>query len=130
MDWPLAIDKNREKLINIIVALMASLGLTDGGKLTTLPFYLYRKALLILRPAEAAVRRLIMMAVYEMELRCRLSTTREAPIPKAHPKFQTSLRQPKARILQITRRLVSRRYGGRVLVQYSSQTNDAFPGAG
>ncbi len=68
MDWPLAIDKNREKLISIIVALMASLGLVDGGKLTTLPFYLYRKALLILRPAEAAVRRLIMMAAYEMKL--------------------------------------------------------------
>jgi hypothetical protein len=69
MDWPLAIDKNREKLISIIVALMASLGLVDGGRLTTLPVYLYRKALMILRPAEAAVRRLIMMAAYAMELR-------------------------------------------------------------
>ena len=37
--------------------------------LTTLPFYLYRRALMILRPAEAAVRRLIMMAAYDMELR-------------------------------------------------------------
>ncbi len=69
MDWPLAINKNREKLLRIIIALMASLGLVDGGKLTTLPFYLYKRALHILRPAEAAVRRLIMMAAYEMKLR-------------------------------------------------------------
>jgi hypothetical protein len=69
MDWQLAIDKNREKLLRIILALMASLGLIDGGKLTTLPFYLYKRALHILRPAEAAVRRLIMMAAHEMELR-------------------------------------------------------------
>ncbi|MGL4488207.1 MAG: hypothetical protein ACRCU5_02030 [Rhizobiaceae bacterium] len=69
MDWPLAIDKNREKLLRIIIALMASLGLVRGGKLTTLPFHIYHKALLILRPAEAAVRRLIMMAAYDMELR-------------------------------------------------------------
>jgi hypothetical protein len=69
MDWQLAIDKNREKLLSIILALMASLGLVEGGKLTTLPYYLYKRALHILRPAEAAVRRLIMMAAYEMELR-------------------------------------------------------------
>jgi hypothetical protein len=69
MDWQLAIDKNREKLLRIILALMASLGLVDGGKLTTLPYYLYKRALRIIRPAEAAVRRLIMMAAYEMELR-------------------------------------------------------------
>ncbi len=69
MNWPLAIDKNREKLLRIILALMASLGLVDGGKLTTLPFYLYKRALHILRPAEAAVRRLIMMAAYDLSLR-------------------------------------------------------------
>ncbi len=69
MDWPLAINKNREKLLRIIIALMASLGLIDGGKLTTLPYYLYKRALHVIRPAEAAVRRLIMMAAYEMQLR-------------------------------------------------------------
>lgn len=68
MDWPLAIDKNRERLLRIVIALMASLGLVKGGLLTTLPRHFYRKALLILRPAEAAVRRLIMMAAYELVL--------------------------------------------------------------
>lgn len=69
MNWPLAIDRNREALLTIIVALMASLGLGDGGRLKSLPFFLYHKALRIIRPAEAALRRLIMIAAHEMSLR-------------------------------------------------------------
>lgn len=69
MDWQIAISRNRDALLGIIVALMKTLGLADGGALTTLPFCLYRKALRIIRPAEAAVRRLIIMAMYEMQLR-------------------------------------------------------------
>jgi hypothetical protein len=69
MNWQIAIDRNREALLSIIIVLMKSLGLVHDGRLITLPFHLYRKALLILRPAEAAVRRLIMMAAYDMELR-------------------------------------------------------------
>jgi hypothetical protein len=69
LDWQAAITRNRDALITIIAALMKSLGLVQGGVLTTLPRHLYRKALFIIRPAEAAVRRLIMMAAYEMELR-------------------------------------------------------------
>ncbi|MGL4488782.1 MAG: hypothetical protein ACRCU5_04985 [Rhizobiaceae bacterium] len=85
MDWQPAIDKNREKLMRIIVALMASLGLVAGGKLNTLPFHLYRNALLILRPAEAAVRRLIMIAAYDMELRgIKLRKARTIGIGERH----------------------------------------------
>ena len=69
MDWPLVIDRNRKALLTIIVALMASLGLVGGGRLTTLPFFLYHRALRILRPAESALRRLIMILAHEMKLR-------------------------------------------------------------
>ncbi len=69
MDWPLVIHRNRIALMTIIVALMGSLGLMAGGRLTTLPFFLYRRALRILRPAESAVRRLIMIVAHEMKLR-------------------------------------------------------------
>ncbi|MGL4490450.1 MAG: hypothetical protein ACRCU5_13510 [Rhizobiaceae bacterium] len=83
MNWQIAIDANREKLLSIIITLMSSLGLVKGGMLTTLPFYLHRKALLILRPAEAAVRRLIMMAAYELELRgFNLARLRERGLAK------------------------------------------------
>ena len=69
MDWPLVIDRNRTALLTIIVALMASLGLVSGGRLSTLPFFLYRRALRILRPAESALRRLIVIVAHEMALR-------------------------------------------------------------
>jgi hypothetical protein len=69
MNWQLAIDNNRNTLLKIILALVASLGLSDGGILKTLPKFLYRRAMRILVPAESAVRRLIMMALYDMQLR-------------------------------------------------------------
>lgn len=68
MDWQRAITRNREALLIIVFALMKSLGLVEGGQLTTLPNYLYRKALLILRQAESAARRLIMIAAHDMKV--------------------------------------------------------------
>jgi hypothetical protein len=62
MDWQLATTRNRDALVAIVVALMASVGLSAGRTLSTLPHFLYHKALLILRQAESAVRRLIMIA--------------------------------------------------------------------
>ncbi|MGL4491037.1 MAG: hypothetical protein ACRCU5_16475 [Rhizobiaceae bacterium] len=83
MNWQVAVDRNREALLSIIIALMKSLGLVQGGMLTTLPFHIHRKALLILRPAESAVRRLIIMAAYDMELRgFNLSRLRERGLAK------------------------------------------------
>lgn len=66
MDWPLAISKNHERLLAIVAALVTLLGLSRGGRLTTLPYDLYHKALAILRPAEAAVRRLIVIAAQDL----------------------------------------------------------------
>jgi hypothetical protein len=68
MDWKLAVDKNRERLLAIVMALVASLGLSRGGRLTVLPQYIYARALAILHPAEAAARRLIIMAAHELAL--------------------------------------------------------------
>ena len=69
MDWQLVIDRNRAALLTIIVALIAKLGLSDGGVLTTLPHFLYHRALRILRAAESALRRLIVIAAHELTLR-------------------------------------------------------------
>jgi hypothetical protein len=62
LDWPLAISRNRDALRAIVVALFAMTGMIKGGKLTTLPRNLYLLTLAILRPAESAVRRLIVIA--------------------------------------------------------------------
>ena len=70
MDWNAAIEKNREALKRILAALVAMAGLAGadpgfpsrvrGGG--TLPRYLHSAVLRLLRPAESAVRRLIIVA--------------------------------------------------------------------
>jgi hypothetical protein len=96
MDWQLAITRNREALLTTIITLMKSLGLgglasplrgpvsglanldgvfsfrelvrrTGEGQVAyTLAHHLYTRALAILRPAESAVRRLIMIAALQL----------------------------------------------------------------
>lgn len=62
MDWNRAIEINRTALTRILAALIAMVGLAGGGIPARLPRQVYGAALLVLRPAEAAVRRLIVIA--------------------------------------------------------------------
>jgi hypothetical protein len=57
-----AIERNREALIRIVAALYAMIGLTEAGGIERLKWPMYRAVLALLRPAESAVRRLIVMA--------------------------------------------------------------------
>lgn len=71
MDWPRAIDRNRKALMRIVAGLFALAGLPAPacGRFEpqvrseefSLPRHLYAAILLILRPAESAVRRLIVI---------------------------------------------------------------------
>jgi hypothetical protein len=61
MDWNAAIEKNREALKRVLAMLVAMAGV-DGGRPATLPRHLHRAVLSLLRPAEAAARRLIIVA--------------------------------------------------------------------
>jgi hypothetical protein len=61
MDWNAAIENNRETLKRVLAMLIAMAGLDDGCP-TTLPRCLHRAVLRLLRPAESAVRRLIIVA--------------------------------------------------------------------
>ncbi len=67
MDWSLAISRNRDALRSIVAALFARTGMVKGGMLTTLPRHLYLMTLAILRPAESAVRRLIVIAAHGLK---------------------------------------------------------------
>jgi hypothetical protein len=69
MDWQLAIDRNREALLRIIAALFALAGLAQD----VLPRHIYRVILRVLRPAESAVRRLIIIAARGLVLAPRPS---------------------------------------------------------
>jgi hypothetical protein len=62
MDWELAIKRNSEALKGIIVTLFAMLGLAGTETVARIPQDLHRAVLRLLRPAESAVRRLIVIA--------------------------------------------------------------------
>jgi hypothetical protein len=62
MDWARAIEINQAALTRIVAALIALVGLAVEGAVARLPQRVYRRALRILRPAESAVRRLIVIA--------------------------------------------------------------------
>ena len=59
MDWAKAIAINQAALIRIVAALIAMAGLGGEGGRPRLERPIYRAVLRVLRPAEAAVRRLI-----------------------------------------------------------------------
>jgi hypothetical protein len=63
MDWTLAIDRHREALKRILAMLVGMAGLAEAGEgAPTLPRHLHRAILRLLRPAESAVRRLVIVA--------------------------------------------------------------------
>ena len=69
MDWELAIEKNHGALKRVLAMLVAMVGMTPdkgggdaGTPQGTLPRHLHRFVLRLLRPAEAAMRRLIIIA--------------------------------------------------------------------
>jgi hypothetical protein len=77
MDWDRAIERHREPLLRIVAALFAMIGLSEAGHVERLPRPVYRAVLLVLRPAEAAVRRLIIVAARGLAV--KPSPVRSAP---------------------------------------------------
>ena len=99
MDWPLAIDRNTKALRQIVAALFAMLGVAGGRSLSgtvsraqpvperglrsdaaavfTLPRHVYAAIMLILRPAESALRRLIVIAAHGL----KFSPRAPRPVP-------------------------------------------------
>jgi hypothetical protein len=62
MDWARAIKRNSEALRGIIETLFAMLGIVGDATVGRIPQPLHRAVLRVLRPAESAVRRLIVIA--------------------------------------------------------------------
>jgi hypothetical protein len=62
MDWARAIERNSEALKGIVAALFAMLGLDGDATVARIPQPLHSAVLRVLRPAESAVRRLIVIA--------------------------------------------------------------------
>jgi hypothetical protein len=67
VNWDKAIDRNREALLRILEVLFAIVGLDGNPVVATLPRHLHNHVLRILRPAESAARRLIVIAARGIE---------------------------------------------------------------
>jgi hypothetical protein len=61
MDWALAIERNRLPLLRIVAVLCGMIGLGRSATVGRVARPLHRQVLALLRPAEAAVRRLIVV---------------------------------------------------------------------
>jgi hypothetical protein len=78
MDWDQIVERNRERLLAVLAPLLAVLGF-DPRRRLEMPRHFYRSWLLLLRPAESAVRRLIVMAARGIVVKLRLGASRAFP---------------------------------------------------
>ena len=78
MDWDLAIKRKSEALNAIVAALFAMLGLVGEATVSRIPKPLHSAVLRVLRPAESAVRRLIIIAARGLVVKVAPSR----PMPK------------------------------------------------
>ncbi len=62
MDWARAIERNSEALVGIVEMLFAMLGIAGSDMAARIPQPLHSAVLRVLRPAESAMRRLIVIA--------------------------------------------------------------------
>jgi hypothetical protein len=69
MDYALAIRRNRDQIRTIVLALFALARMRVGGSLFTLPGSTFAMIMLVLRPAESCVRRLIVIAAHGLVLK-------------------------------------------------------------
>jgi hypothetical protein len=78
MDWDLAIRRNSEALKGIVATLFAMLGLVGEATVSRIPPKLHCAVLRVLRPAESAVRRLVVIAARGLVVKVAPSR----PMPK------------------------------------------------
>jgi len=79
MDWDRAIERNSEALKAIVAALFAMLELAGGVVVARIPQPLHRAVLRVLRPAESAMRRLVVIAARGLVV--KLAPSRPMPMP-------------------------------------------------
>ena len=78
MDWNLVISRNHALLLRIVAELFAMARIVEGGTSFALPRHLYNAIMLILRPAESAIRRLVIIAARGLVLKTRASRSTAA----------------------------------------------------
>jgi len=84
MDSAPTIERHRKPLLRIVATLFAMIGLVDGESIERLSLPVYRKVLRLLRPAESAMRRLIVFAARGLTLK--------PPRPGSTPRAKSTTR--------------------------------------
>jgi hypothetical protein len=79
MDWDRVIERNCERLFTVVATLVSMVRSHGGGMAAFLPRDIYSAALILLRPAESAVRRLIIIAARGIVMKLKLSAARKFP---------------------------------------------------
>jgi hypothetical protein len=79
MDWNMVIERNSERLFTVVATLVAMIRVHGGGMAAFLPRHVYSAALILLRPAESAVRRLIIIAARGLVVKLKLGAARAFP---------------------------------------------------
>ena len=74
MDWNEIVEQNRGRILSAIAPLLAVLGF-DPRRRDEMPRYFHRALLMLLRPAESAARRLIVMAARGIVVTLRLGVS-------------------------------------------------------
>lgn len=96
MDRATAIEENRTALLEVVSGLFTMLGHLSGAVLGRIPRFLYRTVFRDLRPAEAAVRRLIVLAA--IGLKVKLAPYRPMPKDKKISKNKGTNTRPAFRL--------------------------------
>lgn len=89
MDGILAIEHNHQALRRILGGIVAMAGLAGVGVANTLPRHLYLAVLRLLRPAEAAARRLIIALALAVPPQARDGKTLDVTLPPQRPRKPT-----------------------------------------
>jgi hypothetical protein len=79
MDWKMVIERNSERLFTVVATLVSMVRVHGGGMAAFLPRDIYSAALILLKPAESAVRRLIIIAARGLAVKLRLGAARPFP---------------------------------------------------
>ena len=104
MDWDLAIKRNSKALKGIIEVLFALLGLDGTDAASRIPRSLHSAVLAVLRPAESAVRRLIVIAARNVVVKLapsrpmpegrKIVEVAEAGLPPSSSSIRRNVRSP------------------------------------
>ena len=123
MDWDLAIKRNSVALKGIIEALFVLLGLDGIDMVGRIPRSVHSTVLRVLRPAESAVRRLIVIAARGLVVKLRPAPSR--PIPKPAGAIGKGVpSRPSFQLFDQRKNFKARRRGRRVIPRIYVFGND------